>query len=358
MPSSKKQTEELKMFEVTYEEEIPLQITLDMGATKLDKPPKQKKKKKSQIDTPLAPYRPEPEGLKTFSFSEKGHGGKSHGRDGGYRDSDDYDDFDDGQTVSSIIGFGNGKASSNTNEPRGRKRNRGNGGFDTDEFDSRRSSSHNVSSRVAGGVDDRTILMTDIIDTGGPRGGRKSGGRDTAPIYRRTRLAAPIQKGGDTALHMAQSFLRNLSAILILASIAVIIWHFWRSSAPYGDVTQALETLAIPVSLAAYALVAALLVLYELIALLWTMSKPRFHDEYGSYRVDVGRGSASFILLYLCSYACVLIYDHVPEINELFRGIKGAMDVFGALHNVLFGLCAAGVVSCLIRKYSSSLQKY
>lgn len=66
MPSSKKQTEELKMFEVTYEEEIPLQITLDMGATKLDKPPKQKKKKKSQIDTPLAPYRPEPEGLKTF----------------------------------------------------------------------------------------------------------------------------------------------------------------------------------------------------------------------------------------------------------------------------------------------------
>ncbi len=357
MPSSKKQTEELKMFEVTYEEEVPLQITLDMGATKLDKPPKQKKKKKSQIDTPLAPYRPEPEGLQTFSFPEKGHGGKIRNRGGGYDKYDDYDDFDDNQTVSSIIGFANEKTSGSTGGFRGSKGNRGNGGFDTDRLDSRRSPRPGGPSRAAGGVDDQTMLMTDILDTGRIRD-RDFNGGNTAPVYRRTRLAAPIQRGGDAAFHMVQSFLRNLSAILILASIAVIVWHFWRSSTPYGDVTQALETLSVPIALAAYALVGAMLVLYELVALLWTMSKPRFHDEYGSYRADVGRGGTSFILLYLCSYACFLIHDHIPEINELFRGIRGAMEVFGAQHNVLLGLCAAGVISCLIRKYSSSLQKF
>lgn len=356
MPSSKKQTEELKTFEVTYEEEVPLQITLDMGATKLDKPPKQKKKKKSQIDTPLAPYRPEPEGLKTFSFSEKRRGGNSRGRGGGYNGYDDYDDFDDGQTVSSIIGFGNDKTSGGASGSRN-GRSRGNGRFDTDRMNSRGPLRSGGSSRTTGGVDDRTMLMTDILDTGRMRE-RDFNGGNTAPVYRRTRLAAPIQKGGDAALHMVQSLLRNLSAILILASIALIVWHFWRSSTPYGDVTQALETLSIPMALAAYALVGATLVLYELVALLWTMSKPRFHDEYGSYRADVGRGSMSFILFYLCSYACFLIHDHIPEVNELFRGIRGAMEVFGAQHNVLLGLCAAGVISCLIRKYSSSLQKF
>lgn len=343
------------MFEVTYEEEVPLQITLDMGATKLDKPPKQKKKKKSQIDTPLAPYRPEPEGLQTFSFSEKGRGGRSHGKGGGYNEYGD-DDFDDNQTVSSIIGFANEKMPESSGGSRGSKRNRGNGGFDTDELNYRRTSRQG-SSRTTGGVDDRTMLMTDILDTGKIRD-RDFDGGNTAPVYRRTRLAAPIQKGGDAALRMVQSFLRNLSAILILASIAIIVWHFWRSSTPYGDVTQALETFSIPMALAAYALVGALLVLYELISLLWTMSKPRFHDEYGSYQVDVGRGSVSFILLYLCSYACFLIHDHIPEVNELFRGIRGAMEVFGAQHNILLGLCAAGVISCLVRKYSSSLQKF
>lgn len=179
--------------------------------------------------------------------------------------------------------------------------------------------------------------------------------RDTAAIYRRTRLAAPIRKGGDAALHMVQSILRNLSAILILASVAIILWHFWRSSTPYGDFAQALDTLVVPPALAAYLSIVALIVLYELISLLWTMSKPLFYDEYGSYRADVGRGSVSFICLYLCSYAAFWIHDHIPEWSELFRGIKGALDVFGSLHNLLFGLCLAGVISCLVRKYSSSL---
>ena len=88
------------------------------------------------------------------------------------------------------------------------------------------------------------------------------------------------------------------------------------------------------------------------------MTKERIRDEYGVHWEDVGRGRNSFIILYICSYVTFLFSDFIPENIEvlpagieLLKGIKGALAVFGSLHNQLFGLCVAGVVSCVIRKY-------
>ena len=166
-----------------------------------------------------------------------------------------------------------------------------------------------------------------------------------------TPIAAPIKKSGRAVYNISYALLRNLSLILIIAIIAVMTVNFLRGSALYGDIAEELQTQVFSQKLMAYFAVAACLILYELLAALWTMSKARVRDEFGRHREDVGRGLLSFIFIYLCSYASFLISGHVPDLNEAVEGAKGALTVFGSMHNVLFGICAAGVVSCLLRKY-------
>lgn len=307
MRSSKNHTDDFEHFEITYEEEPTIQMNIDLNTTKLEKPaaPKKKKKtKKDGIDLPLSPHTPEPEGLQPLSFSSSDSANPAVSRQPGKKQLD-YKLY-----------------SSRTVNRRSHKTYDNTGNHDREQYEEYDGNEHEY---------------TD------------------SHVYRRTKLAAPIRKGGDTVLRMVQSVVRNLSAILILASIMIVLWHFWRSSTPYGDFTQAFQALDFPPALAAYLSIVALIVLYELISLLWTMSKPLFHDKYGSYRADVGRGSVCFICFYLSSYAAFWIHDFIPEWTELFRGVKGALDVFGSLHNLLFGLCLVGTISCLVRKYSSSL---
>lgn len=173
--------------------------------------------------------------------------------------------------------------------------------------------------------------------------------------YRPTRLAAPIQKGGNAVMGIARTVIRNLTLFLMLAILILMGYTFLRGSTPYGDIENAVATNTYTLKLTAYFSVAAAMILYEIISMLWAMTKARFRDEYGYHREDVGRGMFSFIFLYLCSYAAFVINDWIPESHEILTGLRGALDVFGSMHNVLFGLCLAGVISCLFRKYSISL---
>lgn len=184
---------------------------------------------------------------------------------------------------------------------------------------------------------------------------RSSSGRRKKRQTHPTRLAAPIQKGGNAIYRVSQSVLRNLSVILFLAIIVLLAYNFIRGSAPYGDIEDAISTQTYSMMLAAYFSVAAVLILYELFSTLWAMTKVRVRDHHGSYKEDVGRGLFSFVFTYICSYAAFLTSRWIPETMDILIGIKGALDVFGSLHNALFGLCAAGVISCLFRKYSLSL---
>lgn len=172
---------------------------------------------------------------------------------------------------------------------------------------------------------------------------------------RPTRLAAPIQKGGNAMLNVVLMIIRNLTLFLMLAILILMGYNFLRGSAPYGDIENAVSTNTYTMTLAAYFSVAAILMFYEIISMLWAMTRVRVRDSYGTFRKDVGRGLFSFVLLYLCSHLAFFINDWIPESTEFLRGLHGALDVFGSMHNVLFGLCLAGVISCLFRKYSLSL---
>lgn len=166
-----------------------------------------------------------------------------------------------------------------------------------------------------------------------------------------TPIAAPIKKSTKAAYSLIQTLLRNLSLALILVIIVYMAVNFIKGSIPYGNIEEELRTQNFSYKLVGYFAVAACLIFYELLAALWTMSKARVRDSYGRHKEDVGRGLFSFIFLYLCSYASFLLSSYIPEIHDAILGVQGALTMFGSMHNVLFGICLAGVISCLLRKY-------
>lgn len=167
-------------------------------------------------------------------------------------------------------------------------------------------------------------------------------------------LASPIKKGGKVISRISGALVRQLSALIILATCAYVIYTFWRASTPYGDVIEAIEQKTITQSLAAYFCVAAAFLLFEFISLLWTMTRVRVRDGRDSWKEDTGRGFLSFILVFVSSYTCFLFSGFLPDSPEILYGIKGGLDVYGSMHNVLLGLCAAGALSCLVRRYTIS----
>lgn len=182
-----------------------------------------------------------------------------------------------------------------------------------------------------------------------------SGIRKSRRSYRPTQLAAPIQKGGNAVLHIARTLIRNLTLFLMLAILILVGYTFLRGSTPYGDIQNAVASNTYTITLTTYFSVAAIVIFYEIISMLWAMTCVRVQDEFRTYREDVGRGMFSFIFLYLCSLAAFYVNNWIPESIEILKGFKGALDVFGSMHNTLFGLCLAGIISCLFRKYSITL---
>lgn len=166
-------------------------------------------------------------------------------------------------------------------------------------------------------------------------------------------LAAPIRRGGRALSRAAAALIRGLTAVLILATAAYVTYTFWRASTPYGDILESVRTRKISITLAAYLCVAAIFLLFEFIALLWSITRVRVRDELGYRKEDTGRGLISFLLVFASSYLAFLLYRFLPETPEILYGLKGALEVYGSMHNVLFGFCAAGVVSCLVRRYFS-----
>lgn len=172
--------------------------------------------------------------------------------------------------------------------------------------------------------------------------------------HRSVPLAAPIRKGGKALSKISGTIIRQLTLLLILAISIYVMYNFWRSSALYGDIIAAVRAKEIPPALASYFSVGALFLLFELLSLLWSMTRTRVRERHFSWKEDTGRGLFSFVFVFLTSYLSFLLYRFLPESPDALLGLKGALEVYGSLHNILFGLCLAGVVSCLIRKYKPS----
>lgn len=166
-------------------------------------------------------------------------------------------------------------------------------------------------------------------------------------------LAAPIKKGGKALSRLTGFLLQQLSVLLILATTIFVLYNFWRASTPYGDIQESIRKKSISQTLAAYLCIAAIFLFFEFISLIWTMTRVRVRENGRTIKEDTGRGLFSFLLVFITSYLCFLFSHFLPDSPEIIYGIKGAFDVYGSLHNALLGLCAAGVISCLIRRHMS-----
>lgn len=164
-------------------------------------------------------------------------------------------------------------------------------------------------------------------------------------------LAAPIRRGGRVLSRLAQAVVRSLTAVLIIATAAYVTWTFWRASTPYGDIMEMIETKQPTMTMAAYLSCVLIFLLFEFISLIWSMTRVRVRDGYNSWKEDTGRGLTSFVIVFAFSYAAFFISPLIPNSPEIIYGLKGGLNVYGSMHNVLLGLCSAGVISCLVRKY-------
>ena len=228
--------------------------------------------------------------------------------------------------------------------------------YDND-YDDRYNRRNNSNSRRSGSSDRRGNQRNDRYNDryddryDNDRGSRKSKKRRRGGGG--VPLAAPIKQGGKALSHLTSILLQQLSVILIIATTVYVLYNFWRASTPYGDIAEAVKTQKISKTLGAYVAVAGIYLFCEFISLLWTMTRVRVRNGMDTWREDTGRGFLSFIMVFVISYICFLFSPLLPDSPDIVYGVKGALDVYGSLHNGLLGLCAAGAVSCLIRRYKS-----
>ncbi|WP_242843902.1 MULTISPECIES: ATP-dependent RNA helicase [Clostridia] len=325
-------------FEVTYEEDVPITYSFDT---------KQTTNKLSDATVVLdAPDYRSVSGVCSKQPSKNTEGiyknryeDSYDGRDGGYTDEYDSEDFDveyfdsdDYEDDDYDIDDGYGRRSRSDyrdndyiDEGYGR---RSRNDYMDDDYDS----------RTRGGYRDA------------PRRRRKNAGPNVS------RLLSPVKKtakyGTKGIYRVARSVVRIVSLLITAGTFGVLAYNFWRGAAPYGDPQTILTEKNY--ALAAYAAVAAVFLLFELIALFWSMTKMRIREGRKVYKEDTGRGLFSFIFIYIASYLSFLLCSFLPDTLgslEVLNGIKGALDVFGSLHNILLGLCLAGVISCLVRRH-------
>lgn len=158
-----------------------------------------------------------------------------------------------------------------------------------------------------------------------------------------------VKTGGKAAYKIIQTVLRTATLILITAIIALLAINFWNGHTAYGNAARAVAEKNY--ALAAYTGVAVFLLLFEVIAFLWALSVQKVPDGRRVRKLDTGRGMCSFLLIYAGSFLSNMLGYIIPDSPQIISGLKGAAAVYGSLNETLLLLCAAGVLSCLVRKF-------
>lgn len=165
-------------------------------------------------------------------------------------------------------------------------------------------------------------------------------------------LLSPVAKtaktGGKIIYKVVNLLLRCATLILIALIFYKLALAFWQNHSALGSAFTMIN--GKNYTLAAYFGVALFLLLFELIAFLLVLTGSKKGSHKGR-PADKGRGLFSFIFIGGCSYLAWMLNPLVPTSPEPLQGVKSALIVYGSLHSALIGLCVAGVISCLIRKF-------
>ena len=166
--------------------------------------------------------------------------------------------------------------------------------------------------------------------------------------------AAKILKSGGKAagktLGKTTSLLLRAITLVLIAAIAILLaWNFKANYLPYGSISAMIAERNY--ILAAYLGTALLPLLIEGIAFLAVLFGGRSAKDRNGHRTDTGNGLLSFLIIYIGSVLSSYSYTRIPVSPAPLQGVQGALYVYGSLNRTLFILCAAGVISCLARKF-------
>lgn len=181
----------------------------------------------------------------------------------------------------------------------------------------------------------------------GKKSRRKSRG------FKAPSLLSPIRKtaraSGKAAAKIMKSVLRIATLIIILCIMCLITVRFASNYSAYGVIKNIAADRNY--ALGAYLGVAAVLLIYELITFFWALTSQKVRERHRNSRLDTGRGMFSFILMASGSYLSGIFCHLIPETYPALAGAKGGLTVYGSLSSTLLVLCAAGIISCLLRRF-------
>lgn len=198
---------------------------------------------------------------------------------------------------------------------------------------------------------DDDIAMDDDYDDS-RNGRKKEKNRRKKRGVKIPNVAKPVAKTAKTGgkiLFKFINFLLRMGTLLLIAWIIYLLGlHFLTNIGPFGNIISRLT--AADQELIAYLAVAGVLLLYEIIIFFCVLGGSRKQGRDGN-TIDNGRGLTSFIIIAAGSYLSAVFASLIPQIPAALQGIQSALTVYGSLKNTLLPICAAGVVSCIIRKF-------
>ncbi len=146
---------------------------------------------------------------------------------------------------------------------------------------------------------------------------------------------------------VARSGFRLVTLALILLTMALLGFHFWKNYSALGSLRSMLSERNY--SLAAYLCVGILLILFEVAALLRATTSKKIRDGKRIFTYDTGRGMFSFPIIYAGSCLALRFCERVPMLHPSLSGVQSALRVYGSLSRTLLAIGCLGVVSCLLR---------
>lgn len=173
-------------------------------------------------------------------------------------------------------------------------------------------------------------------------------------IKKVTKNSTPKAYGNRHIYDTSFYVIRTASIILAVSVFVLLTANFIRGAAPYGDITTLNETLNLELIL--YLAVAVFVCLFYGLMLLFSFKRERVVKKGRTYKLDMGKGTSTYVSLYILSYLSFIVCAILPDDFEFFgytflKGFAGALDVFGSMHNILLGMCVAGVIACKARKH-------
>lgn len=197
---------------------------------------------------------------------------------------------------------------------------------------------------------------TDVNDhvTDNSASGRQSNKNSKNKKHRKMpNLLSPAAKtakaGGKLLYNTVNLLLRAGTLILIACTAGVLAVNFWKNYGTYGNISNAIAQENY--ILGAYFGVALFLLLVECISFLMVLFGSKTNGGRDGRRMDTGRGLFSFIFIYTGSYLSSMFARLIPASPAPLQGVQGALTVYGSLNSTLLILCAAGIISCLIRRF-------